>query len=70
MDIVYINIRRRREELNMSQRELASKVGYKDNSTIAKMEKGLVDITIGRLKQIATALETTPAKLLGLENDE
>jgi len=70
MDIVYINIRKRREELNMSQRELASKVGYKDNSTIAKMEKGLVDITIGRLKQIATALETTPAKLLGLENDE
>jgi len=70
MDIVYINIRKRREELNMSQRELASKVGYKDNSTIAKMEKGLVDITIGRLKQIATALETTPAKLMGLENDE
>lgn len=70
MDIVYINIRKRREELNMSQRELASKVGYKDNSTIAKMEKGLVDITIGRLKQIATALETTPAKLLGLENDK
>ena len=70
MDIVYINIRKRREELNMSQRELASKVGYKDNSTIAKMEKGLVDITIRRLKQIATALETTPAKLLGLENDE
>lgn len=70
MDIVYINIRKRREELNMSQRELASKVGYKDNSTIAKMEKGLVDITIGRLKQIATALETTPAKLLGLEDDE
>lgn len=70
MDVVYINIRKRREELNMSQRELASKVGYKDNSTIAKMEKGLVDITIGRLKQIATALETTPAKLLGLENDK
>lgn len=70
MDIVYINIRKRREELNMSQRELASKVGYKDNSTIAKMEKGLVDITIGRLKQIATALETTPAKLLGLEDDK
>ena len=54
----------------MSQRELAAKVGYKDNSTIAKMEKGLVDITIGRLKQIADALNTTPAKLMGWEEDD
>lgn len=69
MDIVYINIKKRREELHMSQRELASKVGYKDNSTIAKMEKGLVDITIGRLKQIAAALDTTPADLMGWEDD-
>lgn len=65
MDRIYENIRKRREELHMSQRELAAKVGYKDNSTIAKMEKGLVDITIGRLKQIAAALETTPADLMG-----
>lgn len=64
MDIVYTNIRKRREELHMSQRELASKVGYKDNSTIAKMEKGLVDITLGRLKQIAAALDTTPFDLM------
>lgn len=70
MDIVYINIRKRREELHMSQRELAAKVGYKDNSTIAKMEKGLVDITIGRLKQIASALETTPAVLMGIGEEE
>ena len=70
MDIVYINIKRKREELHMSQRELAAKVGYKDNSTIAKMEKGLVDITIGRLKQIADALNTTPAKLMGWEEDD
>ena len=59
MDKVYVNIKKRREELNMSQRELASKVGYKDNSTIAKMEKGQVDVTLGRLKKIAEALNTT-----------
>lgn len=64
MDIVYINIRKRREELNMSQRELASKVGYKDNSTIAKMEKGYVDVTLGRLKKIAEALNTTVYDLM------
>lgn len=69
MDILYINIKKRREELHMSQRELAAKVGYKDNSTIAKMEKGLVDITIGRLKQIADALETTPFELMEGEKE-
>ena len=67
MDIVYINIKKRREELQMSQRDLAAKAGYKDNSTIAKMEKGQVDITIGRLKKIAEALETTPEKLMGFD---
>lgn len=70
MDIVYLNIKKRREELKMSQRELAAKVGYKDNSTIAKMEKGLVDPTLGRLKQIAKALETTLPALLGYEEEE
>lgn len=70
MDIVYTNIKKRREELRMTQRELAAKVGYKDNSTIAKMEKGGVDITLGRLKQIADALETTPAELMGWEVED
>lgn len=70
MDKVYKNIKKRREELHITQRELAAKVGYKDNSTIAKMEKGLVDITLGRLKQIADALETTPFELMEGESDE
>ena len=65
MDQLYINIKKRREELGMTQRELASKCGYKDNSTIAKMEKGHVDITVGRLKQIAKILDIDPVELLG-----
>lgn len=70
MDKLYINIRKRREELGMSQRELAAKSGYKDHTTIAKMEKGLVDVTMGRLEMIAAALETTPLKLTGWEENE
>lgn len=70
MDIVYTNIRKRREDLHMSQRELASRVGYKDNSTIAKMEKGLVDVTLGRLKMIAAALDTTVFELMEGNSDE
>ena len=65
MEQLYINIKKRRESLGMTQRELAYKSGYSDHTTIAKMEKGLVDITMGRLQKIAIALETTPLELTG-----
>lgn len=70
MDKLYINIKRRREELGMSQRELAARCGYSDHTTIAKMEKGLVDITIGRLKKIADALEIDPIELTGWNEED
>lgn len=70
MDRVYINIRKRRKELHMTQKELADKCGYTDHTTINKMENGLVDVTLGRLKQIAEALGTTVIDLLeGGENE-
>ena len=64
MDELYINIRSRRIELGMTQKELADKCGYKDHTTINKIEKGQVDITFERLKQIATALDTTVINLI------
>ena len=64
MDRVYENIRRRRKELHMTQKELADKCGYTDHTTINKMENGLVDVTLGRLKMIAKALDTTIFNLL------
>ncbi len=64
MDRVYINIKRRRKELHMTQKELAYKCGYTDHTTIAKMENGLVDVTLGRLKKIAEALDTTVVDLI------
>jgi transcriptional regulator with XRE-family HTH domain len=65
MNQLYINIKKRRESLGMSQRDLAAKCGYRDHTTIAKMEKGKVDVTMGRLEQIAAALMTTPLELTG-----
>ena len=38
-------IRLRREELRMSQEELATRLGYKSRSTIAKIESGENDLT-------------------------
>lgn len=64
MDELYKNIRARRMQLGITQRELAQKCGYKDHTTINKIEKGQVDITFERLKQIATALDTTVINLI------
>ena len=57
-------IRERRRELGLSQDELAQKVGYKNRSTIARIESGENDITQSKLKEIAHALETQVPWLL------
>ena len=61
-------IKLRREELNMSQDTLAKMVGYKSRSSINKIELGLADITQSRIMDIASALGTTPAYLMGWED--
>ncbi len=50
----------------MTQDELAQKVGYTSRSSINKIEAGLVDIPQSKIEAIATALETTPAYILGI----
>lgn len=65
-----IRIKNRRLELNMSQQELADILGYTDRSTIAKIETGKNDITLNKFKEIAIALQISPAKLLGWEEDD
>jgi transcriptional regulator with XRE-family HTH domain len=54
----------------MSQDELASKLGYKSRSTIAKIESGENDITQSKIVEFAKALETTPAYLMGWDDIE
>lgn len=68
MDVVYVNIKKRRKDLHMTQMELAEKCGYKDHTTINAIEHGRTDITLKRLHQIAAALDTTVAALFGLED--
>lgn len=65
MDILYKRIRERRESLGMSQEELAIKTGYTSRSSIAKIEKGLVDLQQSKIVAMADALHTTPAYLMG-----
>ena len=61
------NIRARRIALNMTQQELAKKLGYKSTSTIAKIESGENDIPQAKIAAFAAALDTTPAELMGLK---
>ena len=68
MDELYMNIRKRRKEIGMTQKELAAKCGYTDHTTINKIENGSVDITFKRLEQIALALDTTVIALILGEN--
>ena len=62
---LYKNIRIKRKELGMSQEELAKKVGYTSRSTIARIEKGEIDIPQSKIKAFAKALNTTPGELMG-----
>lgn len=62
-------IKDRRLELNMSQQELAHRLGDVSISTISVVEHNKVKLSVARLKRYADALSTTSAYLLG-ENEE
>lgn len=60
-------IRNLREELNMTQDELAGKCGYTSEnkrSTINKIESGKSDLPATKIVAIAKALNINPAELL------
>ena len=59
-------IKQRRIELNLSQEELALKVGYKSRSSINKIELAR-DLPLRKVELMAKALDTTPAYLMGWE---
>ena len=58
-------IRSRREQLGMTKEELASRLGYKSKTTIAKIENGTNDIVQSKVTEFAKVLDTTPAYLMG-----
>lgn len=68
--VVGDRIRIRREELGITQEELASRMGYKSRSTIAKIEKNVNDVTQTTLVNFAKALNTSPAYLMGWIDEE
>lgn len=67
---LYKNIKMRREELGMSQEQLAKKVGYTSRSTIARIERGDFDLSQSKIMEIAKALKISAGELMGLDGIE
>ena len=70
MSTVGGNILRIRKRLGWTQEELANRMGYKSKSTINKIELGINDIPQSKILQFAEVLGTTPAHLMGWDEEE
>ena len=60
-----MRIRSRRQEMDMTQEELAAKTGYKTKGAIAKIENGYCSMKQSVILNFAKALNVSPAWLLG-----
>ena len=65
-----VNIKKRREELGLTQEALAARLGYKSKSSINKIELGINDLPQKKIMQFAAALNTTPGVLMGWVSEE
>ena len=63
-------IKQRRMELGLSQRELARRMGYSDNSTLARIEQGKVDVYQNKIVQFSEVLGVSIAYLMGWEEEQ
>ncbi len=62
-------IKQKRIEMNLSQDELAKKVGYKSRSSIQKIESAR-NLPITKVAKMALALECSPGYLMGWEDEQ
>lgn len=57
-------IRKRREDLGLTQEELAARLGYRSKTTICKMERPESNPTMDTVRAYADALGVSPAWLM------
>ena len=63
-------IKAKRIERDMSQTDLALRAGYSNKTAISKFEHAGDDISMKQIRRIATALNVSPAYLMGWEEDQ
>lgn len=61
-------VRKRRRELNMTQEELAKKMGYSSRASINNIENGR-PVTQKIIVKLANALQVNPVYLIGWDDD-
>ena len=61
-------IKNRRIELNITQDELARRLGYSDKSSISRMENSS-KLTLNKVQLLADALDVSPSYLMGWEEE-
>ena len=62
-------IKSTRESLKLTKRKLAKRIGVHESS-INKYEKGLVDIPLSKITELARVLNVTESYLMGWEDDD
>ena len=62
-------IKSAREDLKLTKRELAKRIGVHESS-INKYEKGLVDIPLSKISGLSRVLNVTEAYLMGWEDEQ
>ena len=67
---LYENIRKYRKRKKITQEKLATLTGYTDRSSIAKIEKGEVDLPQSKILLFANALGVDAGTLMGNVNTE
>lgn len=63
-------IRRLREELGMTQGDLAAAVGYRDSTSVTFIEQGRNNLKADVLLLMCATLKTTPNELFGWEEEK
>ena len=63
-------VRERRQQLGMSQEELAKRLGYTSRSTINKIENGTNDVVQTKVIDFANALDTSIAYLMAWDKSD
>lgn len=68
MNNINARIKARREQLGLTQDELARRLGYKGKSSINKIELGKACVPSKKIEDFALELDTTVSYLMGFED--
>lgn len=63
-----MKVRARRNELGLSQKDLAQRLGYINHSSVAKVEAGKVDLPVSKVQEFAEALGVSVKYLMGIDS--